>query len=220
LPLSRTKNLTFPNAPVATPTPSATPTPTEVIVQPAFYGGRVIAGAVVPPDGYEIYARIGDYTSMSTEIVDGRFGVVVDPQEERYIGQQIRFYIGAAVAIQIAEFQPGVFNESLNLVFAGTLPTPTPTLTPTASATPTPEPSRTPTPTPSPSPTVTPTATPTLTAGDSATATAEASPPGEAGGGFCSANAGGPASVGILGLLLAPIGLLAARRLRQARDRG
>ncbi len=91
-------------------------------------------------------------------------------------------------------------------------PTPTP-VPPTATPVPTPAPTRTPTPTPPPTPSPTPTATPTPlplppTAMPEPTATpAPTETPEGTGGGLCSANPGGPAGIGVLGLLLAPAAL-------------
>jgi hypothetical protein len=211
LPLLRTLDLDFPFAPVATPTPSPTATPTIVIAQPSLYAGQVLAGSSIPPNGTPLYAKIGDYTSPFTTIQDGRYKLVVNPVLEDYLNAQVVFYIGDIRAGQSAPFVGGEFLESFNLIFPNLPPTPTPTPLP-PTATPTPEPTRTPTPTPSPTPTATPTATPTLIPSAIPTATATTAPAG----GFCSANAGGPASLGLLGLILLPIGLVIARRLRKA----
>ena len=106
---------------------------------------------------------------------------------------------------------------------------PTPTQIPEATATP--EPTRTPTPAPTstPVPTATPTPTPipvilvTATAISESTATSVVTvveevvvvEEDEAGGGLCSANPGGPASGGQIGLLLAPLALGLWVRARQ-----
>jgi hypothetical protein len=92
--------------------------------------------------------------------------------------------------------------------------TPEPTPTPTPEPTATPEPTRTPTPVPTstPVPTATPTPTPipataTATPEPTATPVVEVIEEDEGGGGLCSANPGGPASGGQIGLLLAPLAL-------------
>ena len=113
---------------------------------------------------------------------------------------------------------------------ATSVPTPTQTPEPTA----TPEPTRTPTPAPTstPVPTATPTPTPIpVSVVIDATATTISEPTAipvateveevvvveedEAGGGLCSANPGGPASGGQIGLLLAPLALAFWVRARQ-----
>ena len=94
---------------------------------------------------------------------------------------------------------------------------PVPTV-PTSTPTPTPEPTRTPTPTPTPTvvPTATPTPTPianlTATAAALETAIAEGVAAKEAEGGTCSIREGGPAGLGNIALLLAPLALFAWRR--------
>ena len=88
-------------------------------------------------------------------------------------------------------------------------PEPTPTSTPSPTATPVPEPTSAPVPTvtvatPVPTATAIPTPAPA--------ATVQARQPEESGGGGCSATeSGGPASVGHLGLLALPLGLIIAR---------
>jgi hypothetical protein len=97
-------------------------------------------------------------------------------------------------------------------------PTPTPTPTPTLTPTPTPEPTRTPTPTPIPTVALTSTPTPTPIADISATVAAQAlaiAVAEEDAGGSCSAREGGPAGLGNIALLLAPLALLAWRRIER-----
>ena len=211
LPQLRQQNLSFPFAPVPTATPTPTPTATPVIVEPSFYEGRVRTGSLPPADGTLIYAVIGDYVSPFAEVFQGTYFLTLDPVFDEYEGLPIEFYIGETKALQKDTFVSGSIKESFLLAFPQLPPTPTPT----PPATPTPEPSRTPTPTPTAKPvaTATPTPTPigdvTATAEARATATAVAE---EATGGSCSAREGGPASVGNLGLVLAPLALLAWRR--------
>ena len=211
LPILRTQNLEFPSAPVATPTPTPTLTPTPVIAQPSLFSGLVLAGSAIPPDGTPLYAQIDDYTSPFTQITDGSYRLVVNPVDERYIGRPVVFFIGEFRAVQSPPFQGGQFLENFNLVFSDLPPTPTPTPSPTA----TPEPTRTPTPTPTPTVTATPTVTPTTIPEITPTAT-----PGsedENGGGACNA-IGGPATVGTIGLLAVPLGLLAVRSISRRRE--
>ncbi len=170
LPILRAFNLTFDTAPMPTPTPTFTPTATftptstPVVLAPTFYSGRAIAGNATPPDGTEIFARIGDYASGTFVIKGGRFEVFVDPVLEKYKGQPVEFYIGLLKARQTPTFVGGQTISDLNLGFPA-LPTPTPTPTPTQTPTPTPTPTPTLTPTPTytPIPTATPTQTPTST---------------------------------------------------------
>lgn len=216
LPILRAQDLDFSVLPIATPTPSPTPTPTVVILQPSLYAGQILAGSSIPPNGTAIYAKVGDYVSPFSIIENGRYQLVVNPVHESYGGAPVVFFIGEFRAVQTAPFKGGEFLESFNLIFPSLPPTPTPTPVP-PTPTPTPEPTRTPTPTPSPTPTATPTVTPTPIVLGTPTPVASATPePGASGGGFCSANAGGPASVGVIGLLALPLGLLIARRLRFA----
>ena len=95
------------------------------------------------------------------------------------------------------------------------VPTPTPAPTPTATPVPTatPEPTRTPTPTPTPTSTSTPTVTPTMIPNITVTTNLENNEEKQESGdcNFLSANGGGSASVGIMGLLLMPVGLLIMR---------
>ncbi len=224
LPQLRQLNLRFPFAPVPTPTPTmipASPTATPVILAPTFYEGRVRTGSVPPPDGTLIYAVIDDYVTQFASVFDGEYFLVVDPLLEIYDGRPVEFFIGETKALQSDIFEDGIRREKFLLVFPP-LPTPTPTTvptetpTPTSTPTPTPEPTRTPTPTPTPTvvPSATPTPTPIVdtlaTVSAEATITAIAK---EAEGGSCSAREGGPAGIGNLALLLAPLALLAWRRM-------
>jgi hypothetical protein len=231
LPQLRELNLRFPFAPIPTPTPTeipASPTATPVILQASDFVGSVFAGSIPAPAGTLIYAVIDDYVSPPAQVFGaGNFFLTIDPINEKYEGQRIEFFIGELKARQSSTFVSGKVTDNFNLVFAA-LPTPTPTTipptltptpTPTLTPTPTPEPTRTPTPTPTPTvvPTATPTPTPiadvpaTMAANATATAVAEEA----AGGGSCSAREGGPAGLGNLALLLAPLALLAWRRFEK-----
>ena len=225
LPILRTLNLTFATAPVPTATPTFTPTATPVILAPSFYGGRVVAGNDVPPDGTEIVAKIGDYTSSPVKITGGKFSLLVNPAAEKYRNQPIEFVIGAFVATSATVFVPGTTREDLILAFP-VIPTPTPTSTPTPTVTPTatatatatatvtPEPTRTSTPVPSPTATVTPTPTPTPIA--SATPTGPTpTVPGLLWSGGCNTKGGGSANAGMIGLFLIPVALAAWQRSKR-----
>ncbi len=226
LPQLRELDLRFAFAPLSTPTPTIvppTPTATPIVLAPTFYEGRVRAGSTPPPDGTLIYAVIDDYVTQFASVFSGDYFLTVDPIMDIYDGRPIEFYIGETKALQGDVFAEGQVKDNFLLVFPP-LPTPTPeptltpTPTPTLTPTPTPEPTRTPTPTPTPTvvPTATPTPTPiadvTATVAAQATATAVAK---DAAGGSCSAREGGPAGLGNIALLLAPLALIAWRRIEQ-----
>ncbi len=242
LPQLRRQDLRFPFAPIPTATPTPvppTPTATPVILEVSFYEGRVRTGSIPPPDGTLIYAVIDDYVTEFAQVFNGEYFLTADPSLEKYDGATVDFYIGEIKAFQTDEFESGARRENFLLVFPP-LPTPTPTVaptatlvptetptptntpTPTSTPTPTPEPTRTPTPTPTP--TVVPTATPTPTPIPDITATAEAQVTAiavavaaarEAEGGACSAREGGPAGLGNVAMLLAPLALFAWRRFER-----
>ena len=233
LPQLRELNIEFGAAPVATATPTMvppTPTSTPIILAPTFYEGRVRAGSIPPPDGTLIHAVIDDYVTAEASVFGGQYFLTVDPLLEKYDGQLVEFFIGDMKAIQSDIFVNGEPRGDFLLVFPA-LPTPTPvpptptmtstpeptsTSVPTVTPTPTPEPTRTPTPTPTPTvlPTSTPTPTPIPIAATKVLENISAAPEEEEeGGGICSAREGGPASLGNLALLLAPLALLAWKRL-------
>ena len=235
LPQQRRVDLTFSSAPIATPTVTpipASPTATPIVLRPTFYEGRVRTGSVPPPDGTLIHAVIDDYVSQFASVFDGEYFLTVDPVLEQYAGRLVEFYIGDIKALQADSFESGIRRENFILAFPPLpTPTPTPTLTPTPvptetpvpptvtpTPTPTPEPTRTPTPTPTPTPVPTSTPTPTPIADITATVEAEQTAEAivaEAEGGSCSAREGGPAGLGNVALLLAPLALLAWRRLER-----
>ncbi len=235
LPQLRQLNLRFPFAPIPTPTPTlvpATPTVPPVILAPTFYEGRVRTGSTPPPDGTLIHAVIDDYVTQFASVFDGEYFLTVDPLMEIYDGRPVEFYIGEIKALQSDIFEDGLRKEKFLLVFPPLpipavpteTPTPTPTAvptetpTPTPTATPTPEPTRTPTPTPTPTVAASATPTPTPIADVPATVAAEATIAAiakEAEGGSCSAREGGPAGLGNVALLLAPLALLAWRRMER-----
>ncbi len=217
LPFIRDLDLNFDSAPIPTPSPTLTPTPTRFVLQPSFYSGRIIAGDSVPPDGTEIFARIEDYSTGAVKVTNGRFSLVVNPVDSKYLAKPLQFLIGNVAALQAVQYQPGQFREDLNLIFPP-IPTPTPTPTATPTQTPTPTPTFTPEPTRTSTPTLTPTVTPTFTSTPTPlpdlTATAVAVK--EAQGGGC--RSGGSASAGMIGLLMLPFGLAIWRqRMRDTR---
>ena len=233
LPQLREFDIEFASAPLPTATPTAvppTPTATPVILAPTFYEGRIRAGSLPPPDGTLIYAVIDDYVTADASVFGGQYFLTVDPLMEKYDGQIVEFFIGDMKAIQSDKFVNGEPRDDFLLVFPA-LPTPTPipptptmtstpepTSTPVPTVTPTPTPAPTRMPTPTPTPTMLPTSTPTPTPIAIATApvvenTSEGAKEEEESGGICSAREGGPASIGTLALLLAPLALLGWRRL-------
>ena len=230
-PASRVFDLTFSTTPLeATPVPSL----------PARYSGFVSAGGATPPDATPLTIRIGSsYEGTGGTVSGGNFSIIVDPQDIGLTGVPIEFFLAGIMASQTVPYQPGEIVSNVILTF-GALPTPTPVPTPVPTATSvpiptptpqptaTPEPTRTPTPVPTstPVPTATPTPTPipaTATAIPESTATpvvvvlgeGEGEGEGEGGGGLCSANQGGPASGGQIGLLLAPLTLALWVRMKR-----
>lgn len=217
-PASRVFDLVFSTAPVE---------PTPVPSLPARYAGFVSAGGAVPPDSSQLTVRIGSsYEVTGGTISGGDFSIIVDPQDISLTGVPIEFFLGGNRASQTVPYQPGEIVSNVILTFPA-LPTPTPVPTPVPTATSVPEPTATPAPTATPQPTRTPTPVPTGTPSPTPTATPTALPvpptaapqvegtpasevhdeEDENGGGLCSANPGGPASAGQIGLLLAPVAL-------------
>ena len=157
-------SLTFPKLPDPTPTPSPVPTdtptpapipptpvftPTPTIAEPmTFAAGLVIVtGGILPPDAV-LTARIGDaYESEPSAILtsDGQYGgLVVDPKDNGFIGQDIEFYVSGQTARTTIPFESGGLRRQFDIIFTVEFPTPTPTPEPT----PTPDPAPTPTETP------------------------------------------------------------------------
>ena len=103
------------------------------------------------------------------------------------------------------------FQTDFKLFFPQYIP-PTPVPAPTAvpTAIPTPEPTRTSTPVPEPTPTYTPTATPTPIVVSTSSDLILENSDGSDGG--CNSRGGGPASVGLLLLSLAPVYIISRRR--------
>jgi hypothetical protein len=228
-------DLTFPAL------PEPTPTPTPVVAQPAVYGGSLIIDGGSVPASATLVARVGQYQSNSA-VIDGETyrSLVVNPIGLEATGQPVEFFLNGIKSETTDLFEPGSFKLDFSLVFVG-LPTPTPTrvpptptstpVPPTATPTPVP-PTATPMPTPVP-PTATPTpvpptatATPTpvpptpTTAPAVLTATAVAAAPSPtptpSGGGCFSTFGQAPAMAGLgnVLLLLAPLGLIAGRKIR------
>ena len=119
---------------------------------PSIYSGDITVGGVVPEDGALVTAKIGDYTSQSVAVSNGRYaGLAVGAPDSTYFGKPITFHLNdLVVAAETDVFQLNtwiVVNSSFDLTFpAYPTPTPTPTGVPTATPTATPVPSPTPTP--------------------------------------------------------------------------
>ena len=131
-----------------TPTPIFTPTPTVAEPMTFAAGLVIVTGGFLPPDSV-LTARIGDaYESAPSAILtsDGQYGgLIVDPKDNSFIGQDIGFYINGQAARTMIPFESGGLRRQFDIIFTAEFPTPTPT----------PEPS--PTPKPMPTPTETPT---------------------------------------------------------------
>ena len=97
LPQNRTMDLDFASIPVATNTPvppTNTPEPTAVIVSPAFFSGSVRSVSGTIPDGYEVYAMVGDdFTTGSVPVINGEYFLTVDPKSDKYDNAQVRFFV-------------------------------------------------------------------------------------------------------------------------------
>ena len=168
----------------ATPTPlpsadTATPTPTPLTAEPAVYlGGPIIVAGGLVPEGAQLVARIGDYTSLPAVISGQTYvSLVVAPGSSSFIGQSIEFYLNGVKAANTDTFESGALRPGFAITFLD-FPTPVPptatpvpptetpvppTATPVPPDTPTPvPPTATPVPpdTPTPVPTLRPTRTP------------------------------------------------------------
>ena len=171
-------SIDFPSLPATAPepTPISTSPPTDQQPDPGepvvtTFFGRAFAGDSIIPDGYEIFAIIGNTTSDKVTVSEGMYTLEIKNAGPELNGSDILFYVidkGAPtgsdntgsdnriVVVVDVKFTAGQSTE-LNLVFDALAATPTP-VPPTATpAPPTPVP---PTPTPVPPTPVPPTATP------------------------------------------------------------
>tara|TARA_Y100001970_G_scaffold266127_1_gene354435 strand:+ start:83 stop:1126 length:1044 start_codon:yes stop_codon:yes gene_type:complete len=200
--------------------PQATPTPVPASAAPAFLTGNVIFGSVLsaPAELNVIEAYIGDEL-VGTGTVNGPdFSITIDPGTVEYVGKEVTFVIAGTNSKTTYTFVEDDFQVNSKLFFPQYIP-PTPTATPiplatavpVPTATPVPEPTRTPTPIPEPTPTYTPTATPTPIIISSNTAQNDLII-SESSDGGCNSRGGGPASVGLIILSLAPVYLLNRKR--------
>lgn len=132
-------------APV-TPTPVSTPTPTVAEPMTFAAGLVIVTGGVLPPDAV-LTARIGDtYESAPSAILtsDGQYGgLVVDPKDNSFIGQDVGFYINGEAARTTIPFESGGLRRQFDIIFTADFSTPTPTPTPVLQPTPTETPATT-----------------------------------------------------------------------------
>ncbi len=216
-----------PIPPTATPTP--VPTATPLAAQPGIFSGTIIVAGSDVPEGAELIAVIGDYTSAPAFIIGDEFkNLVIDPVDPQYIGLEIIFLLNGTPSSVTVTFESGARNKELEVIFSG-LPTPTavpameeaePEATNTAvPPTPMPEPTATPVPEPTPTP-VPPTVTPVVASSEIAVEEEPTVVPEEEFFGTCSApdQNSAPVSQSVVNglLILAPVGLLwAYRRYRK-----
>ncbi|SVA96922.1 uncharacterized protein METZ01_LOCUS149776 [marine metagenome] len=162
-------DLTFPSVPTPTPTPTATPTVTPtptntpVAADPSIYSGEVVIAGLRVQEGSVIFAQIGEYQSIPAIIEkDDKYrNLVIDPNNSKFFGQTVNFYLNGVLSRTFSSYVPGKVHKDFDLIFVG-VPTFTPTPTATATFTPTPMPTSTPRPTNTATPTATNTASPTL----------------------------------------------------------
>jgi len=211
LPLSSTLNLSFNTF------PQATPTPVPASAAPAFLTGNLIFGSVLSaPEELKVIKAYIDGELVGTGTVNGPdFSITIDPGTVAYEGKTVIFEIAGTKSKTTYNFAADDFITEYKLFFPEYIPpTPTPTAVPLATAvptaTPTPDPTRTPTPMPEPTATYTATPTPTpvvfTSSNENITISAESSDGG------CNSRGGGPASVGLILLSLAPVYLLNRKR--------
>ena len=211
LPLSRSINLHFDKV------PEPTPTPAPASVEPSFLTGTLIFGSVLSsPEGVStIDAYIGEELIGTGSVNGSDFSITLDPGNESYLSKTVTFVIAGYESKTKYTFVAEDFKTDFKLFFPQYIP-PTPTATPTPLATavptaiPTPEPTRTATPVPEPTPTYTPTATPTPIVVSTSSDLIMDNSDGSDGG--CNSRGGGPASVGLLVLSLAPAYIISRKR--------
>ena len=178
-------DLTFPSVPTPTPTPTATatvtptPTATPVAADPSIYSGEVVIAGLRVQEGSIIFAQIGEYQSIPAIIEkdDTYRNLVIDPNDSKFFGQTVNFYLNGILSRTVSTYVPGKVQKHFDLIFVG-VPTftPIPTPTPTPTFTPIPTATATPTNTPTPTNTATPTNLPTATATNTATPTISPTP--------------------------------------------
>ncbi len=215
LPLSISQDLNFSSF------PEPTPTPVPASAAPAFLTGNLIFGSVLsaPEELKEIKAFIGDELVGVGTVSGPTYSITIDPGNVTYIGKEVIFKISGTTSRTNYIFKDDDFITDYRLFFPEYIPsTPTPTPVPLATAIPsptaTPEPTRTPTPVPEPTPTYTPTPTPTPIVITSSTDSGDLIS-SESSEGGCNSRGGGPASVGLILLSLAPLYVINRSRKRK-----
>ncbi|MCE2457163.1 MAG: hypothetical protein J4G14_05050 [Dehalococcoidia bacterium] len=122
------------------PTPVSTPTPTVAEPMTFAAGLVIVTGGVLPPEAV-LTARIGDsYESAPSAILttDGQYGgLIVDPKDNSFIGQDVGFYINGQPARTTIPFESGGLRRQFDIVFTADFSTPTPSPTPDLAPTPT-----------------------------------------------------------------------------------
>tara|TARA_B100000676_G_scaffold145007_1_gene143429 strand:+ start:219 stop:1256 length:1038 start_codon:yes stop_codon:yes gene_type:complete len=213
LPLSINLDLSFNSF------PQATPTPIPESALPAFLTGNVIFGSVLAaPDSISsISAFIGDELIGTGSISGSSFSITIDPGTVDYIGKIVTFEAAGTKSKTTYIYEEDAFITDFKLFFPEFIPpTSTPTPMPIATAIPTatstPEPTRTPTPVPEPTPTYTPTPTPTPISVLSSSSSENNLIAADSSEGGCNSRGGGPASVGLIIMSLAPVYLLNRKR--------
>jgi hypothetical protein len=213
LPLSKTLDLNFNAFPVATPTP------VPAFAPPAFLTGNVIFGSILsaPAELTEIEAYINSELIGKGTVNGPDFSITIDPGTVEYTGKEVIFKIAGTASKTTYIFNPDDFKTDFKLFFPEYIP-PTPIPAPVAvaaipTATAVPEPTRTPTPIPEPTATYTPTPTPTPIVFTSSNENVMISEESTDGG--CNSRGGGPASLGLLMLSMAPLYLINRSRKRK-----
>ena len=207
LPLSRSINLHFESVPLPTPTPA------PASVEPSFLTGTLIFGSILSaPEGVNVIEAYIEDELIGTGTVNGPdFSITLDPGNETYLGKTVMFQIAGYESKTKYTFVAEDFQTDFKLFFPQYIPpTPVPAATAVPTAIPTPEPTRTSTPVPEPTPTYTPTATPTPIVVSTSSDLILENSDGSDGG--CNSRGGGPASVGLLLLSLAPVYIISRRR--------
>jgi len=210
LPISKSLDLHFASV------PQPTPTPAPDTAEPSFLTGTLIFGSILEsPEGFdEIIAYSGDEIVGKGIVNGGTFSITIDPGDVTYVGKPIFFKIAGFSSKTTYSFLSDDFQIDYKLFFPEYIaPTPIPVIptsvppTPIPTPTPTPEATRTATPVPEPTPTYTTTPTPTAIV----VSTMDDILSEDSSGG-CNSRGGGPASVGLILLSLAPVYLLNRKR--------
>lgn len=71
---------------------------------PVYYSGSATAAGEAVPDGTELYATVGTWTSPSTTVSDGAYSLSVSPPDRTYIGETVEFYIDGIAAAETDTF--------------------------------------------------------------------------------------------------------------------